>query len=397
MDDLFPVGMPAAMMTAYTTLLHDLAADDERTDADLALPVAQCRRRDEVNSATRGHSGRLLHTAFFEHARERAADPALLWQESGRLTHGELAERALRIAGALVRRGVGRGTSVVVTAPKGPDQIAAVFGVLAAGAAYVPVGVDQPAARRDRILELSGARIVLDGTGAPQSPGQDTEVLALTEALADEPLAAPVPAGPEDTAYVIFTSGSTGTPKGVEVSHRAAVNTVEDIDERFDIGAGDRVLAVSALDFDLSVWDVFGLLAEGGALVLVDESDRRDANRWLALCVRHGVTVWNSVPALLDMLLTAADGTALPALLVPAEAPSWKAVLEEVWPDGVLHALDELAARIAEGGDSLRGPQRHLTVAHAWQELTGALGYPQEAGPRPGSPVTAADLLPIVG
>lgn len=314
-DGLFPAGMPAAMMDAYTTLLHNLAGNGEGTGGDLALPVAQRRRRDEVNSATRPHSGRLLHTAFFEHARERAAEPALLWHDSGRLTHGELAERALRIAGALVRRGVGRRASVVVTAPKGPDQIAAVLGVLAAGAAYVPVGVDQPAARRARILELSGARLVLDGTGLPQPQAPGTEVLTLAEALAGEPLDAPVPATPQDTAYVIFTSGSTGTPKGVEVSHRAAVNTVEDIDERFRVGAGDRVLAVSALDFDLSVWDVFGPLAEGGALVLVDESDRRDANQWLTLCARHGVTVWNSVPALLDMLLTAADEAPLPPSL----------------------------------------------------------------------------------
>ncbi|WP_314219524.1 non-ribosomal peptide synthetase [Streptomyces zaehneri] len=314
-DDLFPAGMPAAMMAAYTALLRDLAASDEHTDANLPLPVAQRRRRDEVNSATRAHSGHLLHTAFFAHAPQRAAEPALLWHDSGRLTHGELAGRALRIAGSLVRRGVGPGTSVVVSAPKGPDQIAAVLGVLAAGAAYVPVGVDQPAARRARILELSGARLVLDGAGLPQPPDSATEVLAIAEALTGEPLDAPVPTAPDDTAYVIFTSGSTGTPKGVEVSHRAAVNTVEDIDERFGIGAGDRVLAVSALDFDLSVWDIFGPLAEGGALVLVDESDRRDANQWLTLCARHGVTVWNSVPALLDMLLTAADGTPLPASL----------------------------------------------------------------------------------
>ncbi|KFG09885.1 MULTISPECIES: non-ribosomal peptide synthetase [Streptomyces] len=313
-DDLFPAEMPAAMMTAYTTLLRDLAGDGP-VEVDLALPVAQRRRRDEVNSEVREHSGRLLHMAFFERAGQRAAEPALLWQDDGRLTHGELAERALRIAGSLARRGVGPGTSVVVTAPKGPDQIAAVLGVLAAGAAYVPVGVDQPAARRTRILELSGARLVLDGTGLPRSPGGAAEVLTLDEALAGEPLDAPVPAAPDDTSYVIFTSGSTGTPKGVEVSHRAAVNTVEDIDERFGIGAGDRVLAVSALDFDLSVWDIFGLLSEGGALVLVDESDRRDASRWLALCARHGVTVWNSVPALLDMALTAADGNALPASL----------------------------------------------------------------------------------
>ncbi|MFD5421630.1 amino acid adenylation domain-containing protein [Streptomyces sp. NPDC127069] len=316
-DDLFPAGMPAAMMAAYTTLLRHLAMDEGAGGADLPLPlpVAQRRRREEVNSAARPHSGRLLHTAFFAHAARRAADPALLWQDDGRLTHGELAERALRIAGSLARRGAGPGTSVVVSAPKGPDQIAAVLGILAAGAAYVPVGVDQPAARRSRILELSGARLVLDGSGLPQPPDTAAEVLTIAEALTGEPLEAPVPAAPDDTAYVIFTSGSTGTPKGVEVSHRAAVNTVEDIDERFAVGPADRVLAVSALDFDLSVWDVFGPLAEGGALVLVDESDRRDANQWLALCARHGVTLWNSVPALLDMLLTAADGTPLPASL----------------------------------------------------------------------------------
>jgi thiazolinyl imide reductase len=119
----------------------------------------------------------------------------------------------------------------------------------------------------------------------------------------------------------------------------------------------------------------------------------------LTLVTTHGPVVWSPVPR------TAPDGVgrfmAGPGdsaeVLGPVAAPSWKRVLEEVWPDGVLHALDELAQRIAEDGDPLRGAQRHLTVAHAWQELTGALGYPQEAGPRPGSPVTAADLLRTAG
>lgn len=119
----------------------------------------------------------------------------------------------------------------------------------------------------------------------------------------------------------------------------------------------------------------------------------------LTLVNTHGPVVWSPVPR------TAPDavGRFLPGpgasaeVLGPVEAPSWKTVLEEVWPDGVLHALDELAARIAEGGDPLRGAQRHLTVAQAWQDLTGALGYPQEVSPRPGAPVTAADLLPASG
>jgi amino acid adenylation domain-containing protein len=115
----------------------------------------------------------------------------------------------------------------------------------------------------------------------------------------------------EQAAYVIFTSGSTGEPKGVEVSHRAAVNTVEDVCSRFGVGAGDRVLAVSGLDFDLSVWDVFGLLGAGGGVVLVEQDARREPGRWLELIARHEVTIWNSVPALLDMLLVTA-GEALP-------------------------------------------------------------------------------------
>ncbi|MEV5726040.1 amino acid adenylation domain-containing protein [Streptomyces pharetrae] len=322
-DELFPDGMLDAMLTALVTLLRELIDADWRTAPDLPLPAAQRRRREEVNSVAREHSGRVLHEEFFARAAARGEAPALVWSAPGpdgrdttrTVTHRELAERALRVAGALVRRGVGRGCPVVVTAPKGPDQIAAVLGVLAAGGTYVPVGTDQPAKRRERILALSGARLVLDGGGPPHDAACGVEVLPVERALRAEPLAAPVPVDPGDTAYVVFTSGSTGTPKGVEVSHRAAVNTVEDVNERFAVTARDRVLAVSALDFDLSVWDVFGLLSAGGALVLVAEAERRDAHRWLELCRRHEVSVWNSVPALMEMLLTAADREPLPSAL----------------------------------------------------------------------------------
>ncbi|GIJ32680.1 non-ribosomal peptide synthetase [Micromonospora sediminimaris] len=315
-ESLFPEGMLDEMMSAYETLVRALAAG-AWTGAlpEIALPAASRRTRAAVNSSTRAMTENLLHTRFFAEAGDRAGRPALLWGEQGALAHDELAARALRVAGALARRGVGRGSYVAVLAPKGVPQIVAVLGVLAAGAAYVPIGVDQPAERRARILELSGARIVLDGSGLLGPADVAAEILTIDAAERADPLDAPVPADPEDPAYVIFTSGSTGLPKGVELTHRAAVNTVEDINERFDLGPADRVLAVSALDFDLSVWDIFGLLAVGGAAVLVPESGRRDATEWLGLCRRHGVTIWNTVPALLDMLLTAADDAHLPDTL----------------------------------------------------------------------------------
>jgi yersiniabactin nonribosomal peptide synthetase len=135
-----------------------------------------------------------------------------------------------------------------------------------------------------------------------------------------------VPVTPDRLAYVIFTSGSTGAPKGVELTHAAAANTVADIGERYGLGPADRVLGVSELGFDLSVFDVFGPLGAGGALVLLGEDDRREARRWRALLRWHGVTVWNSVPALLEMLLAAGDGPLPECLRLALVSGDWVAL-----------------------------------------------------------------------
>ncbi|MEU5305610.1 amino acid adenylation domain-containing protein [Streptomyces noursei] len=308
-DELFPEGMLGAMFAAYLRLLDRLATDDWDTAVPELLPAAQREIRAAVNATGPGEPG-LLHQPFFRRAAEQPHRTALLWGDNGTMSYGELADRALRLATVLTEQGVRRGETVAVHLPKGPQQIVAVLGVLAAGAAYVPVGIDQPEARRERIHRLAGVRLVIaDSASAPI--GGAAVVPADAEPTTD-PVTAPVEPSPDALAYVIFTSGSTGDPKGVEISHRAAANTVTDINERFEVTASDRTLAVSALDFDLSVYDIFGPLSAGGALVLIEEDDRRDARCWLDLVRRHRVTVWNTVPALLDMLLVAAEAAQAP-------------------------------------------------------------------------------------
>ncbi len=108
---------------------------------------------------------------------------------------------------------------------------------------------------------------------------------------------------PEDLAYVIYTSGSTGLPKGVMIDHRGALNTIIDINQRFQIGAEDRVLAVSSLSFDLSVYDIFGTLAAGGTIVIPDAIAAKDPAHWAELVVRDRITIWNSVPTLMQLFL----------------------------------------------------------------------------------------------
>nr|WP_281356474.1 amino acid adenylation domain-containing protein [Amycolatopsis anabasis] len=292
-EDAFPAGMIDEMFAAFHELITRLGQDGEawqRPVAD-ALPAAQAEVRARVNATTAPRSGNLLHDGFFAHAARNPDAPAALWGADGELTYGELADRALRIAAHLAERGVRPGDTVAVSLPKGPDQVAAVLGVLAAGGAYVPIGVDQPPARRARIHRTAGAAV---------------ELTSIEDALTAAPLAEPVRVSEEDSAYVLFTSGSTGEPKGVEVPHRAAMNTIEDLNDRFAVGPGDRCLAVSALDFDLSVYDLFGMFSAGGAVVLVGEGDKRDARPWAELVATRGVTLVNCVPALLDMLVLAA-------------------------------------------------------------------------------------------
>ncbi|MGF0314927.1 amino acid adenylation domain-containing protein [Nocardia fluminea] len=313
-ESAFPSGVVDAMFTRYIEAIERLGGDPRfaggagwQAEAGVRIPVEQAATRARVNATAGPVSGGLLHTGFFANAATNPTAPAVLWEPAGELTYGELAADALAVAGALREAGVAPGDSVAVQLPKGPDQIVAVLGVLAAGAVYVPIGFDQPAARRAEILGTAGALAVLTVGGA-RIP--DVRAIDLAQARTHaRPLTRPVFGDPENIAYVLFTSGSTGKPKGVEVPHRAAMNTIDDLNERFGLGPDDRALALSALEFDLSVFDIFGLLAAGGAVVTVDDAQRTDAAVWVELVRRQRVSMLNCVPSLLDMLLTAAPGT----------------------------------------------------------------------------------------
>jgi mycobactin phenyloxazoline synthetase len=208
----------------------------------------------------------------------------------------------LAVAAALDVAGVRRSDTVAVLGPKNVEQVIALLAISALGAVYVPIGVDQPEERAARMLANAGVRMALV---CGDEPPTTMPALTVTEALRVGRRAAgfaPRPVDPAEQAYVLFTSGSTGEPKGVEMAHDAAMNTVEFINGHFEIGPGDRCLALSTLEGDLSVLDIFGMLRAGGSLVVVDEEHRRDPDTWARLIERHGVTVLHFMPGWLEML-----------------------------------------------------------------------------------------------
>ncbi|GAA4203985.1 non-ribosomal peptide synthetase [Streptosporangium oxazolinicum] len=310
-EGALPDGVAEDMFGAYAALVELLAADgDDAEDAwerpaRVELPAAQTARRVEVN-ATRGPlPEELLHEPVL--ARALATPEAVAVRSPERtLTYRQLLGRAARVADLLVAAGLRPAEPVAVWMDKGWEQVVAVLGTLLAGGAYLPVDTAQPPARRDAILADAAVRTVLTQSWLAEIddlPGGVSAVVVDRLPEADTPDAVPARrAAPDDLAYVIYTSGSTGTPKGVMISHRAALNTVQDINHRYAVTDGDRVLGIASLGFDLSVYDIFGPLSAGGVLVLPEAGRRGDPSHWADLISTCGVTVWNSVPGQLQML-----------------------------------------------------------------------------------------------
>ncbi|UCM87044.1 non-ribosomal peptide synthetase [Streptomyces marincola] len=308
-EALFEAGVPAAAFGAYRGLIETLLDDEDAWARPVGpqLPAAQRENRDRVNATDAPLPTGLLHEGFHRAALRAPGGTALVDVTGRPVTYGELADRAGRVTALLNRAGVRPGDSVAVRLPRGAGQVAAVLGVLGAGATYVPVGVGQPAERAARIVRGASAVAVLTDEKRAAAAGPAPRVLTLEAAEGLDP-APPLLDQPLDTvAYTLFTSGSTGRPKGVDVSHGAAVQTITALGERYGTGPADRGLALAELDFDMSVYDLFAPLSAGGSAVLIDEESRRDAEHWCRLVREHGVTFVNCVPALLDMLLTAAE------------------------------------------------------------------------------------------
>ncbi|GHE98639.1 amino acid adenylation domain-containing protein [Streptomyces fumanus] len=305
--DAFPEGLVEELATAHADLLGRLAGDATSWSAPHPppLPEALLAARTAANRTARRFPGGGVLDGLREGA-ARHPDRIAFHGTDGKTTYRQAADRVARTAAALHACGTAPGEPVGVLARKSPGQYLAALSVVAAGGAYVPLGVDWPPARLDDLLTRHGiGRVLADAEGARllTELRRPVDVLALDAAgRRDAPAPLPVPA-PDDLAYVIFTSGSTGTPKGVAIPHGGLLNTVQDMVERFGVGPDDRLLSLSELHFDLSAFDLFGGVYAGGTVVVPPSGPRPDPDLW-AHWVRHsGATVWNTVPALLEMLL----------------------------------------------------------------------------------------------
>ncbi|MDP1603152.1 MAG: amino acid adenylation domain-containing protein [Legionella sp.] len=306
---LFPEGFIDALNDAYCHLIEHLAKTDWHLPLpSMALSAPEISLINAANETRWVVAPETLVSLFAKQVQKRPKALAII-DAHGSYDYETLQKKSQHIAYTLHKEGVNCNQLVAVFCEKGFNQVAATLGIMMAGGAYLPINVEWPLGRiKDVLAEGNIIHVLVSDVQwqtVKDSPLiNDYKIHRIeTWTTFEETPVFSVDISPEDLAYVIFTSGSTGKPKGVCISHQAAMNTIMAVNQRYGVNERDVILALSDLSFDLSVYDLFGLLSVGGIVVLPDQTLSKEPIHWAALIKKHQVTLWNSVPQLMQLLL----------------------------------------------------------------------------------------------
>ncbi|GLQ87908.1 non-ribosomal peptide synthetase [Dyella flagellata] len=304
-DELFPADMLDIMFERYCAFVDALADEQTWQSVPDLLPSTVRDAYRALNDTAAPVPPGLAFEPILRHAAQHPERLALITPER-ELSYGELLPMAWQMAHALRQRGAAPNRIVGVLLEKGWEQIVTVLAVLLSGAAYLPIDPQAPVDRIEYLMADAQLDLLITHSRLRRNLTREAHYLLWDEPTwfltqPDTPLEFLQSA--QDLAYMIYTSGSTGRPKAVMIEHHSIVNRMLDIRERFAVTAADRAIGLTALHHDLSVFDIFGVLGAGGALVLPAAELQHDPQHWLEWLVRGKVSLWNSVPAFLAMLL----------------------------------------------------------------------------------------------
>ena len=341
----------AEVIAARLVQVLEQVLEDPKTSVG-AMEVLSAEERDwlvrGINDTAHPVAADTLPGAFEAQA-DREPDRLALIGEQERLTYGEFNRRANRLAHWLVEQGAGPEQLVAVRIPRSVDLMVALYAVVKAGAAYVPIDTELPEDRVRHVLDAAQPLLVLDA--------DLPDVLGYPETNPERALS------PDNAAYAIFTSGSTGRPKGVQVAHRSIMNRLKWGLAHFDVGVEDRVLLSTTASFDVSVPEIFAPLQVGAAVVIARPDGRRDPAYLADLIQREGVTGADFVPSLLEAFVNEPSAKECDSL-------RWIEVAGEAFPPALANRFAELLPGC--GVHNLYGPTEASVEVTAHQHVPGA-------------------------
>ena len=294
------------MFAGFVNIIKELCKNpykilDLKNPVELPENILQVRH--DINSTQRKFPKRTLGDGFLKMLNKNPEKTALIFK-GNTYSYRKLSLYVSSIMEALKNNKIKSGDRIAVNIEKNEWQIASVLAIVLSGAVYVPIDVDQPINRKNKILKKSDVKVVLscdEELSNSEFKNINLHNISLSEFNSMKDLN--LEKYYMDDAYIIFTSGTTGEPKGVRITHDAVMNTIIDVNERYRIKEADVFLGLAKLSFDLSVYDIFGCFDIGGTLVLPESEKTNDSKYIYDLMLLHRVTIWNSVPAQMQLIV----------------------------------------------------------------------------------------------
>lgn len=315
--DLFEATTIERMMGHYLTLLQAILADPKQSIA--TLPLLPPAERDQLllawNQTKRPYPADCYLPGLVEQQVQKTPDAIAITCGDDQISYHLLNERANQLAAHLQGLGVGPDSLVGVCHPRTIDMVVALFAILQAGGAYLPLDPTFPLDRLAYMIADAQISVLITQTGlcpelieplsGPQVVYLDRDWDMIQARHLPDPIKPRPDLKPENLAYVIYTSGSTGKPKGVQVPHRAVVNFLTAMAQQPGLTAQDKLLAVTTLSFDISVLELFLPLIVGAELILLSQETAQDGLQLRDALTQSAATVMQATPATWRMLLEA--------------------------------------------------------------------------------------------
>jgi amino acid adenylation domain-containing protein len=403
-------------------ILVEMATDADRNiDALSMLPAAERHRMVTTwNDTAAPYPEHMCLHEPFEISAARTPDAPALRFEDDVLSYDALNRQANRLAHHLGSLGVGPGVRVAICVERAVEMVVGLLAILKAGGTYIPLDPAYPAERLAFMLADARPQVAL--THAAARPVLEAALAALEAAppvvvdlVADASVwaaqseanlpVAQIGLDSRQLAYVIYTSGSTGKPKGIMVAHAPVINLIQWVNDTYAVDARDCLLFITSISFDLSVYDIFGILAAGGTIWLASQAMLADPERLTDALLDERVTFWDSAPAALQLLtpfleqreqsnralrLVFNSGDWIPLSLpgaIAARCPNMRfislggATEATIWSNHYeVHAMDP-SWRSIPYGRPIRNARYYILDRHLQPVPTGVIGNLYIAGP----------------
>jgi amino acid adenylation domain-containing protein len=298
----------AQLAAHYNQLLLSIISEPHQRIGTLPmLTEMECNALlHEFNNTARPYAADETVVGLFEQQVRKAPTNIALYLGDSTLSYNELNQRANQLARHLIEQGVKPNDNVALVVNRDFNMMIGMYAILKCGAAYVPITPDTPEDRQLYMLRQSDVKFILASIGHTLHHAIGG-LVSIDMGNVDygkyslDNLGLHIKG--THLAYTIYTSGSTGEPKGVMIEHHSVTNLVTWVNTTYNVGASDRLLFITSMGFDLSVYDIFGMLAAGGGLVIAQKEEVPNANKISELLQRFQITFWDSVPSTMEHLV----------------------------------------------------------------------------------------------